>query len=169
MRWTRRSISCSRRNPSNGTPLNYIGLYGWLGHVKGKLYSTTETGGMYHKGTVFTITPSGTVTVLYSFQFVNDGAHSAAPLINVKGLLYGNTFYGCHKKSRTIFRIISGTIFRITTGGTETLLHRFGEGIPNDGTQAVGSLINVNGTLYGTTELGGTSGDGTIFSITTSG
>ena len=62
-------------------------------NVNGRLYSTTEDGGRYFrgKGTVFTITPSGTESVLYSFKLSHDGAHPAAPLINVKGILYGNT------------------------------------------------------------------------------
>jgi uncharacterized repeat protein (TIGR03803 family) len=132
---------------------------------QGKLYSTTYGGGAYggpssHKGTVFTITPSGTETVLYSFKYSNDGAHSGAPLINVKGVLYGDTSSGGHETN--------GTIFSITTGGIETVLHYFRKSIL-DGRHPVGSLVDVNGTLYGTTFGGGTSGYGTIFSITTSG
>jgi uncharacterized repeat protein (TIGR03803 family) len=131
----------------------------------GKLYSTTYGGGAYggpssHKGTVFTITPSGTETVLYSFKLSHDGAHPAAPLISVKGILYGNTGSGGQDTH--------GTIFSITTGGAETVLHDFRNSI-RDGRSPVGTLVDVNGTLYGTTFGGGTSGYGTIFSITTSG
>jgi uncharacterized repeat protein (TIGR03803 family) len=126
----------------------------------GKLYGTTYGGGTYRKGTVFTITPSGTETVFYSFKDAHDGAHPFASLINVKGTLYGNTFYGGQESN--------GTVFSITTGGTETVLHYFRRGV-HDGTHPYGNLVNVNGTLYGTTFVGGTSGQGTIFSITPSG
>jgi uncharacterized repeat protein (TIGR03803 family) len=118
-------------------------------------------GGTWRKGTVFTSTPSGTESVLYDFKLSHDGAHSTAPLINVKGTLYGDTFYGG--------RDTKGTIFSVTTGGTETVLHYFSEVEHHDGWHPVGNLLDVNGTLYGTTEYGGTIGYGTIFSITTSG
>ena len=39
----------------------------------------------------------------------------------------------------------------------------------SDGKHPFGSLIKVNGTLYGTTRSGGVSDDGTVFTITTSG
>ena len=44
------------------------------------------------------------------------------------------------------------------------VLHSFGAS--SDGAQPMASLINVNGTLYGTTEDGGTSGSGTVFALT---
>ena len=50
------------------------------------------------------------------------------------------------------------------TIGTENVLHSFGNG--TDGWGPYASLINVNGTLYGTTRYGGANGDGTVFSIT---
>jgi uncharacterized repeat protein (TIGR03803 family) len=127
----------------------------------GTLYGTTEGGGSYHKGAVFTITPSGTEAVLYSFKSQDDGAYSLASLVKVKGILYGSTDFGG--------REAHGTIFSITTGGTETVLHEFRVGVPDDGKNPQDNLIDVNGTLYGTTGGGGTSDAGTIFSITTSG
>ena len=56
-----------------------------------------------------------------------------------------------------------GTAFQMTTGGNETVLHDFTFGA--DGGNPSASLIVVNGTLYGTTKTGGTSGFGTVFSI----
>ncbi len=60
-----------------------------------------------------------------------------------------------------------GTVFSITTSGTEKLLHSFGNF--HDGQYPEAALVNVGGTLYGTTSAGGASGDGTVFSITTDG
>jgi uncharacterized repeat protein (TIGR03803 family) len=55
-----------------------------------------------------------------------------------------------------------GTVFSITTSGTLTVLHRFGGS--GDGDEPVAGLINVNGTLYGTTRAGGEKGGyGTVF------
>lgn len=47
--------------------------------------------------------------------------------------------------------------------GTETVLNTFGSGSDGAGPQA--GLINVKGTLYGTTQAGGANGDGTVFSL----
>lgn len=47
-------------------------------------------------------------------------------------------------------------------------LYRFA-GPPDDGSYPSAGLINVKGTLYGTTSQGGTSGDGTVFRISTGG
>ena len=50
-------------------------------------------GGAYSDGTVFSITPSGTETVLYSFKGggSGDGESPRAGLVKVKGALYGTT------------------------------------------------------------------------------
>jgi uncharacterized repeat protein (TIGR03803 family) len=131
-----------------------------LTNINGVLYGTTYGGGANSDGTVFQITTAGTESVLYSFAGGNVGPGN---LTNVNGVLYGTTNIGgggCPNNPGC------GTIFEVTTSGTETLLHTFGVG--NDGTLP-SSLINVNGVLYGTTAAGGTNGDGTVFKITTSG
>jgi uncharacterized repeat protein (TIGR03803 family) len=129
--------------------------------LKGKLYGTTIDGGEYHDGTIFSITPSGKEKVLYSFGGGADGATPVASLIKVKSALYGTTENG---GAYFCGSVTCGTVFRITTSGTLTVLHSFGGG--TDGKFPVASLINVNGTLYGTTEDGGTSGSGTVFALT---
>jgi uncharacterized repeat protein (TIGR03803 family) len=137
-----------------------------LVNVNGTLYGTTDYGGKHGDGTVFAITTSGKETVLYSFEGgLTDGANPSAPLINVKGTLYGATSYsGANAK---------GVIFAITTSGKETILYSF-KGGSTDGAKPSGALLNLNGTLYGTTVSDGSSscgggGCGTVFSITTSG
>jgi uncharacterized repeat protein (TIGR03803 family) len=114
--------------------------------------------GCYKKvgcGTVFTITPSGTESVLYSFTSSPDGELPLASLINVKGTLYGTTYYDGANDG--------GTVFSITTSGTERVLHSFGAG--TDGKSPYAGLLNVNGTLYGTTYYGGANGAGTVFGL----
>ncbi len=56
-----------------------------------------------------------------------------------------------------------GTVFSITTSGKETVLYSFGA--PKDGKYPYAGLINVNGTLYGTTTAGGAKDAGTVFSL----
>jgi len=139
--------------------------YAGLINVNGMLYGTTAYGGANGDGTVFSITPSGTETVLYSFKGGSgDGAYPFAGLINIKGTFYGTTSEGganCGSSGGC------GTVFAITPAGTETVLHSFGGS--GDGNGPLAGLIKVKGTLYGTTQEGGANGDGIVFSITPSG
>jgi uncharacterized repeat protein (TIGR03803 family) len=135
--------------------------------VNGTLYGTTyyqDLSGSY--GTVFSITPSGKETVLHSFKGgAKDGAAPQASLLNVNGTLYGTTFYGGAYGGSSCSPLGGcGTVFSITPSGTETVLHSFGSS--GDGKEPQADLIDVNGTLYGTTVYGGTYGRGTVFSIT---
>jgi uncharacterized repeat protein (TIGR03803 family) len=142
---------------SFGGPHDGAYPYDGLLDVKGTFYGTTSAGGENRGtqgGTVFSITPSGKETVLYSFTGFSssgDGANPVAGLIDVKGRLYGATVSG----GMTNF----GTVFAITTSGEETVLYRFrggyGSGGSGDGSMPYANLLNVKGTLYGTTYYGG--------------
>ncbi|MBV8066676.1 MAG: hypothetical protein JO113_01780 [Candidatus Eremiobacteraeota bacterium] len=136
--------------------------YAGLIDVGGMLYGTTGQGGAYGYGTVFSITTSGTEKVLYSFAGGSDGSGPAAGLIGVGGLLYGTTASGgayCVPPYNSC-----GTLFSITTGGAETVLHSFGSA--GDGAIPTAGLLDVSGTLYGTTSLGGAHNNGTVFTLT---
>ena len=142
-----------------------------LTHIGGKLYGTTMSGGAYNHGTVYSITLGGHERVLYSFKGGSDGAGPEASLTNVDGLLYGTTVRGGGGKCSHG----CGTVFTVTPSGAETVLHAFDD---KDGAYPGAPLINVSGTLYGTTGFGGgascaqnshTSGCGTVFEITSTG
>ena len=80
----------------------------------GNLYGTTQNGGAYDYGTVFKMTPTGTLTTLYSFcpQVPNctDGADPFAGLVvGTDGNFYGTTCCGGANGGY-------GTIFKITSG-----------------------------------------------------
>ncbi len=113
--------------------------------------------------------------VVYRFAGGTDGQNPQASLIDVNGILYGTTTFGGAYCENTISNDHGcGTVFSVTTSGTENVLHSFGNGV--DGVAPTASLIEVNGTLYGTTVFGGGSceangslGCGTVFSITTTG
>jgi uncharacterized repeat protein (TIGR03803 family) len=131
--------------------------------AQGNLYGTTESGGAYNNGTVFKLTPSGTETVLHSFAgSPNDGFFPEAPLImDAQGNLYGTTFAGGNPNCVDG----CGTIFEITSSGTEKVLYSFTGGA--DGAYSHSSLIfDAQGNLYGTTYAGGADNDGTVFKLT---
>ena len=144
---------------------------GGLTAIDGALYGTASGGGEgIHVctdsrgcGVVFELAPSSsgyTEKVLYFFKGGADSGEPLGGLIDVKGTLYGTTWWGGLACS-------CGAIFEISLSGKERTLYRFKGG--TDGARPAAGLINVNGTLYGTTSQGGASNDGTIFKITTSG
>jgi uncharacterized repeat protein (TIGR03803 family) len=53
----------------------------------------------------------------------------------------------------------------MTLSGNEKMLYSFGSS-NSDGLHPYASLIDVNGTLYGTTSGGGAYGNGTVFALT---
>lgn len=133
-----------------------------LAVLNGVLYGTTYAGGIYGKGSVFSVTPSGTEKVLYSFgRSRSDGNNPVAGVTPLNGALYGTTAYGGDYGS--------GIIFAMSTAGKETLLHRFIPYSKKDGANPLAGLLAYNGTLYGTTDAGGSCGGGAVFSVTTSG
>jgi uncharacterized repeat protein (TIGR03803 family) len=141
--------------------------------AKGNLYGATGGGGSVCRdehcgyGTVFKVTPSGKETVLYSFcsrRRCRDGASPVAGLIfDAEGNLYGTTYSGgAHG---------SGTVFKVTPSGKETVLHSFcSQSDCADGNEPYAGLIfDKKGNLYGTTYRGGDNGLGTVYKVTPSG
>jgi uncharacterized repeat protein (TIGR03803 family) len=141
--------------------------------TNGDLYGTTGYGGAntnpdvpYGGGTVFKITPSGKLTTLYSFcsqSGCTDSALPGAALIQATdGNLYGTTVYdNCASNG------CAGTVFKITPSGALTTLYSFcsQSGCTDGSTPPAGLVQATNGDLYGTTELDGANGDGTVFTL----
>ena len=128
----------------------------------GNIYGTTASGGTSGRGTVFKITPSGIETVLHAFaKSGSDGQTPYAGLIQGSdGNLYGTTYFGGANGF--------GTVFKVTPGGTETVLYSFAGG--SDGEHPYAGVIQgSDGNFYGTTYQGGASGNGTVFKLTPSG
>jgi len=139
--------------------------------TNGNFYGTTSFGGISCPnsnagcGTVFEITPPGTLTTQYSFcSLANcaDGWAPEAPLVQATdGNFYGTTSIGGNINSS------GGTIFEMLPAGALTTLYSLcsSAGCP-DGDAPLGGLLQAtNGTLYGATLDGGTSDDGTVFSV----
>jgi uncharacterized repeat protein (TIGR03803 family) len=143
----------------------------------GNFYGVATAGGKnVGGGTVFKMTPGFVVTVLHNFGERKDGSSPFGALVQgPDGALYGTTASGGTTKRHTSVNRLGvdagslgyGIVFRITTDGTYTVLHNFGDGsVPNDGEFPDGSLtVGSDGNLYGTTTQGGTAGHGTVYKI----
>jgi uncharacterized repeat protein (TIGR03803 family) len=132
---------------------------GGLIYVNGAFYGTTGYGGTIGLGTIFQVTVSGKEHVLHSFAGGSDGENPTAGLTNVNGRLYGTTPFGGSGGSNEN----SGIVFEITKSGMYSVVYSFKDG--SDGAQPTAGLIDVSGTLYGTTGYGGAHNLGTVFSL----
>jgi uncharacterized repeat protein (TIGR03803 family) len=152
---------CSETNCADGgSP--FAGL---IQASDGNFYGTTSAGGNNSTscpsdgcGTVFNVTPTGTLTTLYAFctqALCADGAEPLAGLVQgTDGNLYGTTSVG---------GIGFGTIFRVSAKGTVSTLHTFDS---SDGAFPEAGLVEAESGFYGTTSEGGAkSSYGTVYKI----
>jgi uncharacterized repeat protein (TIGR03803 family) len=125
----------------------------------GNLYGTAPSGGTLGFGGVFKITPTGAYSVIYNFDGTAHGKTPRSGLtLGTDGSFYGTTWQGGVSNY--------GTIFKITSTGTLTVLHNFSY---SDGGNPYSLPIQgSDGNFYGATEAGGT-GAGTVYKITSSG
>jgi uncharacterized repeat protein (TIGR03803 family) len=145
-------------------------MSGLIQGIDGDFYGTTNFGGSYSLGTVFKISPQGVETVLYSFCAsgvpCSDGQSPQGALVqDAAGNIYGTTAFGGLAIAN------AGTVFKITPAGKFTTLYRFcSENGCFDGAYPYGGLVQASdGNFYGTTYIGGSTNDGTIFKITAAG
>ena len=116
----------------------------------GNFYGTTVNGGITtNVGTVFKMTPSGTLTTLVILTGFSSGNYPLGPLVQGSD---GN-FYG----------VTSTTVFKMTPGGTLTTLAAFNGA--NGDEPSAGLIRGSDGNFYGTTLFGGALGYGVIFQL----
>ena len=125
----------------------------------GWLYGVTRSNtiqGFSFYGTLFRISTNGVLTTLYSLNF-SDGSYPAAGLVlGADGNFYGTTQTGGDNDF--------GTLFRMTPSGAVATLVSF-DGF-NDGAYPMTALTALpDGSLYGTTSVGGPGGSGTLFRL----
>jgi uncharacterized repeat protein (TIGR03803 family) len=157
---------CSQSNCTDGAN-PYAGL---IQASDGNLYGTTYEGGAsncgygYGCGTVFKITPSGTLTTLYSFCGQANCADGMSPRAGLMQASDGN-FYGTTSEGEENGYGTYGTVFEITPNGSLTTLYRFcSELYCDDGANRFAGLIQAtDGSFYGTTSRGGADSTGTVF------
>ncbi len=132
----------------------------------GNFYGATSSGGTNDRGTIFKLTPEGTLTTLHQFSGTgtNGVADGSSPLLGLEsgGLFYGVTTAGGTNED--------GTIFTITSAGTFTILHQFsGTNGVADGFGAGKFFYRLAPSFIGNTAGGELNNDGTIFTITPAG
>jgi len=136
--------------------------------TSGNLYGTTWQGGSFSTlGTVFKVSKTGKETVLHSFSgSPNDGANPrfGSLVMDKVGNLYGVTSSGGVTPG-------NGTVFKMNTTGAETVLYSFcPQSGCSDGQTPYGSpAMDRQGNLYGTTEYGGSFGDGVVWKLSKNG
>jgi uncharacterized repeat protein (TIGR03803 family) len=154
--------------PPPNPALPYAGL---VQGTDGNLYGTTGYGGntnggaFYGRGTVFRMSPSGSLTNLYLFSGPDGWAPYAGLVQGSDGNFYGTTYAGgasAHCPNGC------GTVYRISPSGSLTNLWSFTGG--TDGANPYAGVVEgADGNFYGTTIGGGTHGTGTVYRISPSG
>lgn len=123
----------------------------------GNFYGVTYEGGSNNNGSVFKITPAGVLTMIHSFVYKSpsyDGNLPQAGLtLGTDGNFYGTTGAGGTKNS--------GTIFKVTPSGTETVLYNFCDPSCDGFSPATPLVLHTNGNFYGNTN--GNSLGGSVF------
>lgn len=136
----------------------------------GNFYGTTQSGGTAGGyGTVFQLTPTGSLTTLHSFSGNDGAAPYGSLLLAANGDFYGTTNVGAAYGA--------GSVFTITSAGVLTTLYNFcSQSRCSDGQYPVGPLTQAaNGDIYGVTYAGGdyaacnVDGCGTVYKINLSG
>ena len=126
----------------------------------GNLYGVTSSGGENGHGSVYQLTPTGTLNSLYSFTGSDDGSSPAGALVEgPDGSFYGATGSGGAQAA--------GTIFKVTSAGALTTLYSLNGA--SDGGSPLGLFLAGDGVLYGNSYSGGANGKGTFFRVTTAG
>lgn len=140
----------------------------------GALYGTTYSGGnpacgvTNGCGTVFQLTRGyegqWQEKIILAFSG-RDGIESlATPVLDQAGNIYGTTFEGGSGSCT-----VCGTAFELTLAQgkwRETVLHDFGATQTDAGTPEAGVILGPRGHLFGTSSLGGSNGNGTVYEIT---
>ena len=147
-------VFCSQQSCADGQR-PHAGL---VQATDGNFYGTTSQGGNGY-GTIFKITPQGTLATLHSFNFTDGDSPNGSLLQGTDGNFYGTTYDGGAWGD--------GTVFKITQAGELTTLHSFN--ITDGGYPFAGLIQAADGNFFGTTSYGGDHGRGTVFEITPQG
>ena len=138
--------------------------------IDGNLYGTTfgVAEGTNREGSVFKVTLGGALTALHIFDYAEGTRPSAGLMLAPNGILYGATTQGDPANGCSGAGGACGTLFKITSGGALTILHKFDA---TDGSfPSAGLVLASNGNFFGTTSENGANGvGGTIFKIASSG
>jgi len=159
--WTE-TVLTSFNNATIGEYPNGNLIADHLGNLYGTLYEGTASG----FGAVFQLSPPAaanapwTETTLVTFTGAN-GQYPLGSLIRMSGKYYGTTYQGGVSGNGIVFELAPPSAGH--PAWSETVLTSF---TGTNGQYPLGSLIaDSAGNLYGTTERGGSSNDGTVFKL----
>lgn len=165
------SVNCGTEEDPDGE----FPKAGAIQALDGNFYGTTWGSSLTSFGSVFKMTPAGTLTTLYSFCSKTncvDGYWPTSPVVQGTD----DNFYCTTSTGGTGFENSGGTVFKITSGGVLTTLYSFcSKTNCTDGMNPEAGLVQASdGNFYGTTNQGGTKtvcdgGCGTVFRITPTG
>lgn len=125
----------------------------------GNFYGTCTYGGPYRQGVVFKLTLTGVESVLYGFGgTVNDAFAPNSLIQGGDGNFYGVSSAGGAQQS--------GTFFKITAAGSETVLYSFGSSGKSDAVAPSSLMQASDGNFYGLAFSGGANNQGAVFKIT---
>ncbi len=163
------AVDSNKANTDGANPLTALTL-----GADGNFYGTTDSGGPNGTGTVFRITPGGTLTTLHAFgaqtapssNINQDGIFPRGVLLQTSdGFLYGTARGGgAHA---------AGTVFKINAAGSFSIVYQF-DATPGNSSfppyaPEAGLVLGADGNFYGTASAGGAGGSGVIFKLTTTG
>ena len=166
---------------ASGTNSDGVNPYWGLLLSGNTLYGAAQVGGGSGWGTVFAVNTDGTsFTTLYNFTPTSgsaggygtnsDGAGPVGALILSGNILYGTAYAGGSSGWGTVFAVnTNGTGFKTLHSFTATSGSAGGYGTNSDGANPYNGLIQSGNTLFGTTQYGGSSGNGTVFAVNADG
>jgi uncharacterized repeat protein (TIGR03803 family) len=133
--------------------------------VKGTLYGTAAFSSVLGCGVAYSLNPKTRAeAIVHSFAGGADGCAVETELLRVGNRLYGTALNGGKGNCSGTAAGGCGVVYSLDLDtGEEKILHTFKGG--QDGSYPSSGLLNINGTLYGTTSDGGSGHAGTVFAI----
>lgn len=126
----------------------------------GNLYGAALAGGSSGRGTLYRLTPTGTITKLVDFDGSNGSYPFGSLMLASDGAMYGLTQQGGDNNR--------GVVYKVTTGGTFSVVAHLSDSVGTAYTQS-GLVQGPDGALYGLGYGGGTNNEGTVFKVTIAG
>jgi uncharacterized repeat protein (TIGR03803 family) len=169
--WTEKTLYSFQGSPDGATP-----AAGVVFAPGGNIFGTTYNGGgggacplQFGCGTVFQMrrdaSGNWTEAVIHRFQGADGLESLATPVLDPQGNLYATTFEGGAPPCA-----VCGTAFRLSLhpngAWIETVLHNFGDTLPDAATPEGAMILSPAGELFGVAIDGGTNNAGAIFAIT---
>jgi len=128
----------------------------------GSFYGTTSRGGSAGMGTLFRMTPDGTVSTLHDFAGSPEDGWDPQdqPVVDAEGNVYGTTTCGGDPEDGAH---CGGTLYRRSRSGAYEVLHAFRS--REGGYHPLSAPTRVGQSLFGTTLAGGNGDFGVLYRI----